>query len=173
MLPHRGQHPLLATHSCTPTAARSLSAPRAPTTAREPPAAHAPLAAHAPAPSRALTTSATMVDLRTELNHHRDGKDSRITIKHQRERRRNIEGRNLEGEFDSLTPVREAPMVHATRPPSSPGLSGGCMALAPHLRMVIWPCKFRPHLPKKYDMIVNSAEFLQIYSTSILAIGGD
>jgi hypothetical protein len=47
------------------------------------------------------------------------------------------------------------------------------MALAPHLRMVIWPRKFRPHLSKKYDGTVNPAEFLQIYSTSILAAVGD
>jgi hypothetical protein len=49
---------------------------------------------------------------------------------------------------------------------------GGCMALAPHLRMVVWPRKFRPHLSEKYDGTVNLAEFLQIYSTSILAAGG-
>jgi hypothetical protein len=47
------------------------------------------------------------------------------------------------------------------------------MALAPHLRMVVWPRKFWPHLPEKYDGTVNPAEFLQIYSTSILAAGGD
>jgi hypothetical protein len=47
------------------------------------------------------------------------------------------------------------------------------MALAPHLRMVVWPHKFRPHLPEKYNGTVNPAEFLQIYSTSILAVGGD
>jgi hypothetical protein len=29
------------------------------------------------------------------------------------------------------------------------------------------------HLSKKYDGIVNPTEFLQIYSTSILAVGGD
>jgi hypothetical protein len=50
---------------------------------------------------------------------------------------------------------------------------GGWMALAPHLRMVVWPCMFRPHLPEKYDGTVNPAEFLQIYSTSILAAGGN
>jgi hypothetical protein len=47
------------------------------------------------------------------------------------------------------------------------------MVLAPHLCMVVWPHKFRPHLPEKYVGTVNPAEFLQIYSTSILAIGGD
>jgi hypothetical protein len=47
------------------------------------------------------------------------------------------------------------------------------MALAPHLRMVVWPCKFWLHLPKKYERTVNPTEFLQIYSTFILAAGGD
>jgi hypothetical protein len=47
------------------------------------------------------------------------------------------------------------------------------MALAPHLQMVVWPRKFKPNLPEKYDGTVNLDEFLQIYSTSILAIGGN
>jgi hypothetical protein len=47
------------------------------------------------------------------------------------------------------------------------------MALALHLCMVVWPCKFWPHLPEKYDGTVNPIKFLQIYSTSILAAGGD
>jgi hypothetical protein len=46
------------------------------------------------------------------------------------------------------------------------------MALATHLRMVVWPHMFEPHLPKKYDGTVNPTEFLQIYSTAILATGG-
>jgi hypothetical protein len=46
------------------------------------------------------------------------------------------------------------------------------MALAPHLRMVVWLRKFRPHPLEKCDMTVNPTEFLQIYSTSILAAGG-
>jgi hypothetical protein len=50
---------------------------------------------------------------------------------------------------------------------------GGCMALVPHLHMVVWPPKFRPHLSEKYDGMVNPAKFLQIYSTSILTVGGD
>jgi hypothetical protein len=39
--------------------------------------------------------------------------------------------------------------------------------------MVVWPFKFWPHLPGKYDDMINPAEFLQIYSTSILAAGGN
>jgi hypothetical protein len=45
------------------------------------------------------------------------------------------------------------------------------MALAPHLRMLVWPHKFQPHLPEKHDGTVHPAEFLQIYSTSILTAG--
>jgi hypothetical protein len=47
------------------------------------------------------------------------------------------------------------------------------MVLDPHLRMVVWPHKFWPHLLKKYDQFVNPVEFLQIYSTSILTVGGN
>jgi hypothetical protein len=53
------------------------------------------------------------------------------------------------------------------------GSGGGCMALATHLRMVVWPRKIQPHLLKKYDGSVNPTEFLHIYSTSILIIGGN
>jgi hypothetical protein len=55
--------------------------------------------------------------------------------------------------------------------PRSFGGGGGCMVLAPTLCMVVWPPKFWPHLPEKYDGTVNPTEFLQIYSTSILAAG--
>jgi hypothetical protein len=47
------------------------------------------------------------------------------------------------------------------------------MARASHLHMVVLPCKFRPHPLEKYDRSVNHAEFLQIYSTLILAAGGN
>jgi hypothetical protein len=47
------------------------------------------------------------------------------------------------------------------------------MPLAPHLRMVVWLPKFRPHLPEKYDGVVNPVEFIQIYSTSILMADGN
>jgi hypothetical protein len=70
--------------------------------ARESPATHALSAAHAPAPPHVSAASITPTDLRAELNHRLDGEDSRITIERQHERRRNIEGCNLEGEFDSL-----------------------------------------------------------------------
>jgi hypothetical protein len=33
--------------------------------------------------------------------------------------------------------------------------------------------EFRPHLPEKYDRSANPTEFLQIYTTSILAAGGN
>jgi hypothetical protein len=34
------------------------------------------------------------------------------------------------------------------------------MAFAPHLCMVVWPHKFQPHLPEKYDGSVNLTAFL-------------
>jgi hypothetical protein len=47
------------------------------------------------------------------------------------------------------------------------------MALVPHLHVVVWPHKFQPHLLEKYDGSVNPANFVQIYTTSILATGGN
>jgi hypothetical protein len=79
--------------------------------ARVPSAAHKLAVAHVPlgtcvlAPLCVPAASIAMANLRAELNRHHDDEDSRITIERQHERRRNIEGRNLEGEFDSLAPV--------------------------------------------------------------------
>jgi hypothetical protein len=47
------------------------------------------------------------------------------------------------------------------------------MALAPYLHLVVWSCKFEPHLSEKYDESVNPVEFLQVYSNSILTVGGN
>jgi hypothetical protein len=100
------------------------------------------------------------LDLREEINLHRGGEDSRTTIERNRERRQDIEGRNLERDFDLHAPVGARQVTRAPLPSSSPGVSRGCMALAPHRRMVVWPPMFRPHLPGKYDGTVNPAEFL-------------
>jgi hypothetical protein len=70
-------------------------------------------------------------------------------------------GRNLMKDFDLHAPVRGGLASHAS--PLTPReffLGGGCMALAPHLCMVVWPHKFQPHLPEMYDGTVNPAEFL-------------
>jgi hypothetical protein len=101
-------------------------------------------------------------DLREEINRRRGGEDSRTTIERNRERRRDIEGRNLERDFILHAPVAARQAAHAPLPPGSSGVSGGggCMALVPHLRMVVWPSKFWLHLPEKYDGTVNPAEFL-------------
>jgi hypothetical protein len=75
----------------------------------------------------ALVASLGMVDLRVKLKRHRSGEDGRITIERHREHPRDL----------VRTLVRQA--AHT---PTSPGSGGGCMALAPYLRMVVWPCKF-------------------------------
>jgi hypothetical protein len=49
----------------------------------------------------------------------------------------------------------------------------GCAALADHLCVAMWPSKFRPHLPEKYDGTSNPSEFLQVYVTAITTAGGD
>jgi hypothetical protein len=113
-----------------------------------------------------------MIDLKEEINCNRGGEDSHTTIERHRERRRNIDCCNLEKDFDSHAPAHGGPITHAPHHPNSPRILRGCMALAPHLLMVVWPHKFWPHLPEKYDGTVNPTELLQIYSTSILAAGG-
>jgi hypothetical protein len=69
-----------------------------------PSVARAPPSAHVPHQARVLSSIAT-ASLRDELIHRRQGEDSRITIERHRERRRNIEGRNVERDFESLAPA--------------------------------------------------------------------
>jgi hypothetical protein len=109
-------------------------------------------------------------DLRVELNRRRAGEDARISLERARERRQNIEGRNLDQDFAAVAP--QAPM--GTRFQAGIPLAGvGCAALADHLHAASWPPKFRPHLPEKYDGTSNSSEFLQVYVTAITTAGGN
>jgi hypothetical protein len=91
-----------------------------------------------------------MTDLKAELNHRHTGEDDCTTIMRRCERHC-----NLDSDYDSL---RAAPARHATHFPRSPGATDGCMALAPHLRMLVWSRKFLPHLSEKYDEPVNPAK---------------
>jgi hypothetical protein len=109
-------------------------------------------------------------DLRTELNRRRAGEDARVSLERARERRQNIEGRNLDQYFAAVAP--QTPM--GTRSQAGvPLVSVGCAALADHLHAASWPSKFRPHLPEKYDGTSNPSEFLQVYVTAITAAGGN
>jgi hypothetical protein len=113
-----------------------------------------------PTVPRASAASLGTADLRAELKCCRSGEVGRTTIKCY----------NLDGDFDT---ANAAPIGQAAHTPTSLGCGGGCMVLASYLRMVVWWCKFQPHLLEKYNGNINPAEFLQIYSTSILAIGGN
>jgi hypothetical protein len=109
-------------------------------------------------------------DLQAELNRRCAGEDSRVSLERTRERRQNIEGRNLDQDFVAVEPQTPA----GTRIQAGVPLAGvGCAALADHLHATTWPPKFRPHLPEKYDGKSNPSEFLQVYVTTITAAGGD
>ena len=47
-----------------------------------------------------------------------------------------------------------------------------CRALAPELRCLVWPDKFKPDLPPRYDGTTDPTEFLQLYKLSIEASNG-
>jgi hypothetical protein len=96
-------------------------------------------------------------NLWAELNRRRAGEDARVSLGRVRERRQNIEGRNLDQDFAAVAP--QAPM--GTRSQAGIPLAGvGYAALADHLRATSWPPKFQPHLPEKYDRTSNPSEFL-------------
>jgi hypothetical protein len=109
-------------------------------------------------------------DLRAELNRRRTGEDARVSLERARERRQNIEGRNLERDFAAEAP--QTPLVAGSQT-GVPLADVGCAALADHLRAASWPPKFQPHLPEKYDGTSNPLEFLQVYVTAITAAGGN
>jgi hypothetical protein len=83
-------------------------------------------------------------DLWVKLNRRRAREDARISLERARERRQNVEGRNLDQDFAAVAP--QAPM--GTRSQAGVLLAGvGCAALVDHLHAASWPSKFRPHLP--------------------------
>jgi hypothetical protein len=106
-----------------------------------------------------MLSSITMVDLRNELILHRTGRivtsPSSTTMKGTATLR--VVTSSL---ISNLLRLHEKLLWRVSCAPSSPAGSGGCMVLAPHLRMVVWPHKFQPHIPEKYDEMVNPAEFL-------------
>ena len=83
-----------------------------------------------------------------------------------RERRLNIEGRNLDVDLGAVAPRSQGHI-------QTPVAGVGCVALAEHLRAVAWSPKFRPHLPEKYDGTTNPSKFLQVYITVITAARGN
>jgi hypothetical protein len=74
---------------------------------------------------RAPMASYTMMDLMEEINRRRGGEDSRTTIERHHERHRDIEGCNLEKDFNMHAPVGGRQVAHAPLPPNSPGVSEG------------------------------------------------
>jgi hypothetical protein len=86
-------------------------------------------------------------DLRAELNRRRAGEDARVSLERARERRQNIDGRNLDEDFTAVAP--QAPM--GTRSQTGVPLAGvGYAALVDHLRAASRPPRFWSHLREKY-----------------------
>jgi hypothetical protein len=109
-------------------------------------------------------------NLQAELDRRRAREDARVSLERARNRRQNIKGCNLDQDFAAAAP--QMPM--GTHSPMGVPLTGvGCAALADHLCTASWPPKFQPHIPEKYDGMSNPSEFLQVYFTSITAVGGN
>ena len=51
--------------------------------------------------------------------------------------------------------------------------TAGCRAFTSELRNIVWPGKFKPDMPPRYDGTPDPAEFLQLYELSIEAASGD
>ena len=59
---------------------------------------------------------------------------------------------------DQVPPPRWAPVATA-----------GCRVFTSDLRNVVWPSKFKPDLPPRYNGTTDPTEFLQLYELSIEA----
>jgi hypothetical protein len=90
------------------------------------PLAHVRSAGRAP-PMASYTTT----DLREEINRQRGGEDSRTVIERHRERRRDIEGRNLEKDFNLHALVCGGLVVHAPLPLTPREFRGGVHGACP------------------------------------------
>jgi hypothetical protein len=101
---------------------------------RQPPTQQSRVRSAVHAPSMA---SYTTMDYREEINHRCGGEDSRTTIECHCERHRDIEGHNLKKDFDLHALMRGGLVTHALLPLTPWEFLGWCMALAPHLRMVV------------------------------------
>ena len=51
--------------------------------------------------------------------------------------------------------------------------ASGYRALAPALRQVRWPTKFKPEMPPRYDGAADLTPFLLAYEEAVLEAGGD
>ena len=51
--------------------------------------------------------------------------------------------------------------------------SRGLRALAPALRQVRWPNKFKPDMPPRYDGAADPLAFLLAYEEAVLKAGGN
>nr|ABF99688.1 retrotransposon protein, putative, unclassified [Oryza sativa Japonica Group] len=94
--------------------------------------------------------------------------DARINIERRRDERRAT--RMGEGASSSGAPRSSS---RGGPPPTLTPGGTGCRAFVASLRNVRWPPKFRPNLTEKYDGSINPSEFLQIYTTVIVAAGSD
>ena len=74
-----------------------------------------------------IVRGARTEDLRAELNRRRAGEGARIYAERARERRLNIEGRNLNADLDVAAPM---PPVNARIQAGTPVAGVGCAALA-------------------------------------------
>lgn len=94
--------------------------------------------------------------------------DARINIECRRDERRAARM----GEGASSSGVSRPSAQAGSLPASIPG-GTGFKAFVASLRNVQWPPKFRSNLTEKYDGSVNPFKVLQIYTTVIMAAGGD
>ena len=89
--------------------------------------------------------------------------DARVEIEHQRDHHNRVVQEIAAAGRQNRCVLAGGAVTYAT----------GCTAFTRNLRRVVWPVKFKPDLPPRYDGRTNPLEFLQLYTVSIQAAGGD
>jgi hypothetical protein len=112
-------------------------------------------------------TPCRLCDLRSRLDQ-KIADDARTTLERTREWRREAE----EDHTSSDCPAQGNQGQHGSAGDDDIGpYWTGCRAFTVDLWQVDWPTKFRPDITEKYDGTIDPEEFLQIYTTTIQAVG--
>jgi hypothetical protein len=81
--------------------------------------------------------------------------------------------RNIINDRRHLRARSPTPPRHSRARDVSPSGRAGFCALAPSLRQVVWPEKFKARNIEKYDRSNNLEEFIQVHHIVIKSVGGD
>ena len=122
---------------------------------------HRPATRHTSKATHASHTASSPHDEGTSCQIiRRTPEDARVTLERHRDRQARM--------LDKIAEAGRRTRIHGVVT-----ICGGCLAFTKSLRRVVWPARFKPDIPAKYDGSSDPGEFLQIYTVGVEAAGGD